>query len=257
MLDVVRQAAETVFVPLTIGGGIRDTVDPDGTPRSALEVAGSYFRCGADKVSIGSDAVFAVEDLLAAGGKKTGKTGIETISYGYGAQAVVVSIDPKRAYATSLSDIPLIHRANAVDLSAPLPGTTKALKTELGPNGEQFCWYQCTVRGGRELRDLDVVQLAQGVESLGAGEILLNSVDRDGQKSGFDLRLVNQVRKAVRIPVVASSGAGRVEDFEEVFEATGVEAALAAGIFHRKEVPIEDVKGWLRKVGVPVRKDMA
>ncbi|KAL8286934.1 hypothetical protein RQP46_003940 [Phenoliferia psychrophenolica] len=255
MLDVVRQSAETVFVPLTIGGGIRDTVDPDGTTRSALEVAGTYFRCGADKVSIGSDAVFAVEAMLAAG-KKSGETGIETISYAYGAQAVVVSIDPKRAYAASLDDVPLLHRQNAVDLAAPLPGTTKPLKTELGPNGERYCWYQCTVRGGRELRDLDVVQLAQGVEALGAGEILLNSVDRDGSKAGFDLRLVNQVRKAVRIPVVASSGAGKVEDFEEVFDATGVEAALAAGIFHRHEVPIEDVKSYLRKVSIPVRKDL-
>ena len=256
MLDVVRQSAETVFVPLTIGGGIRDTVDPDGTARSALEVAGTYFRCGADKVSIGSDAVFAVEAMLAAGGVKTGTTGIETISYAYGAQALVVSIDPKRAYAASLDDVPLLHRPNTVDLAAPLPGTTKPLKTELGPNGERYCWYQCTVRGGRELRDLDVVQLSQGVEALGAGEILLNSVDRDGSKAGFDLRLVNQVRKAVRIPVVASSGAGTVEDFEEVFDATGVEAALAAGIFHRREVPIADVKDHLRTAGIPVRKDL-
>lgn len=257
MLDVVRQSAETVFVPLTIGGGIRDTVDPDGTARSALEVAGTYFRCGADKVSIGSDAVYAVEAMLAAGGAKTGTTGIETISYAYGAQAVVVSIDPKRAYAHSLADVPANHRANAVDLAGPLPESpSDALKSDLGPNGERFCWYQCTVRGGRELRDLDVVQLAQGVEALGAGEILLNSVDRDGSKAGFDLRLVNQVRRNVRIPVVASSGAGKVEDFGEVFEETGVEAALAAGIFHRKEVPIEDVKEYLRTVGVPVRKDL-
>ncbi|GAA5884469.1 hypothetical protein JCM6882_005264 [Rhodosporidiobolus microsporus] len=255
MLDVIRQAAETVFVPLTIGGGIRDTVDPDGTARSALEVAGSYFRCGADKVSIGSDAVFAVEELHANNGKKSGKTGIETISEAYGAQAVVVSFDPKRVYATSLSDIPEIHRPSAVDLSAPLPGSSTPLKADLGPNGEQFCWYQCTVRGGREVRDIDVVQLAKGVEALGAGEILLNSVDKDGSKSGFDCRLVNLVRSSVGIPVVASSGAGKVEDFEEVFKVTDVEAALAAGIFHRKEVPIEAVKKHLVDTEVKVRKE--
>ncbi|BGP14542.1 hypothetical protein JCM10213_001890 [Rhodosporidiobolus nylandii] len=255
MLDVIRSAAETVFVPLTIGGGIRDTTDPDGTSRSALEVAGTYFRCGADKVSIGSDAVFAVEELHANDNKPTGKTSVETISEAYGAQAVVVSFDPKRVYATSLEDIPEIHRPCAVDLSAPLPGSSTPLKADLGPNGEQFCWYQCTVRGGREVRDIDVVQLAKGVELLGAGEILLNSVDKDGSKSGFDCRLVDLVRRSVGIPVVASSGAGKVEDFEEVFKVTDVEAALAAGIFHRKEVPIEAVKKHLVDTGVKVRKE--
>ncbi|BGP23410.1 glutamine amidotransferase / cyclase [Rhodotorula toruloides] len=255
MLDVVRQSAETVFVPLTIGGGIRDSVDPDGTTRSALEVAGTYFRCGADKVSIGSDAVFAVEELLAADGKKTGKTSIETISYAYGAQAVVVSFDPKRVYANSIDEIPEAHRPCAVDLAGPLASAPdKELKLELGPNGERYCWYQCTVRGGRETRDIDVVQLAQGVEKLGAGEILLNSVDKDGSKSGFDCRLVELVRRSVGIPVVASSGAGKVEDFSEVFEATGVEAALAAGIFHRKEVPIDAVKKHLVDAGIKTRR---
>ncbi|BGO90227.1 hypothetical protein NBRC10512_002430 [Rhodotorula toruloides] len=255
MLDVIRQAAETVFVPLTIGGGIRDTTDPDGTTRSALEVAGTYFRCGADKVSIGSDAVFAVEELLAADGKLTGKTSIETISYAYGAQAVVVSFDPKRVYANSIDEIPEAHRPCAVDLAGSLASSPdKELKADLGPNGERYCWYQCTVRGGRETRDVDVVQLAQGVEKLGAGEILLNSVDKDGSKSGFDCRLVDLVRRSVGIPVVASSGAGKVEDFSEVFEATGVEAALAAGIFHRKEVPIEAVKKHLVDAGIKTRR---
>ncbi|GAA5872701.1 hypothetical protein JCM16303_004613 [Sporobolomyces ruberrimus] len=258
MLDVVRQSAETVFVPLTIGGGIKDTVDPDGQSRSALEVAGTYFRCGADKVSIGSDAVFAVEELLKNDNKPSGKTGIETISYAYGAQAVVVSFDPKRVYANSLEEIPESHRTSAVDLSSPvLPSgrkTSTPLRPDLGPNGEKFCWYQCTVLGGRQTRDIDVVQLAQGVALLGAGEILLNSVDKDGSKSGFDLRLVDLVRSSVSIPVVASSGAGKVEDFEEVFKVTEVEAALAAGIFHRKEVPIEDVKKHLTETGVKVRK---
>ncbi|POY72445.1 hypothetical protein BMF94_4271 [Rhodotorula taiwanensis] len=255
MLDVLRGASETVFVPLTIGGGIRDSVDPDGTKRSALEVAGTYFRCGADKVSIGSDAVFAVEELLAADGKPSGKTSIETISYAYGAQAVVVSFDPKRVYSKSLEDIAEPHRSSAVDLAGPLRSAPDTkLRDDLGPNGERYCWYQCTVSGGREVRDLDVVQLAQGVEKLGAGEILLNSVDKDGSKSGFDCRLVDLVRSSVSIPVVASSGAGKVEDFTEVFKTTGVEAALAAGIFHRKEVPIEDVKKHLVDEAVKIRK---
>ncbi|KAM0788614.1 hypothetical protein ACM66B_001733 [Microbotryomycetes sp. NB124-2] len=258
MLDVVRQSAETVFVPLTIGGGIRDTTDPDGTTRSALEVAGAYFRSGADKVSIGSDAVYAVQDLITKhDNKPTGQTSIETISYAYGAQAVVVSFDPKRVYVRSIEDVPEAHKASVVDLRETIlkgRGTTgRPIKADLGPNGQEFCWYQCTVKGGRESLDVDVVQLAKGVELLGAGEILLNSVDKDGSKSGFDLRLINLVRKNVSIPVVASSGAGKVQDFSEVFRETDVEAGLAAGIFHRKEVPIKDVKDHLKQSGFGTR----
>jgi glutamine amidotransferase/cyclase len=246
MLDVVRGAAETVFVPLTIGGGIRDTVDPDGTPRSALEVASAYFRGGADKVSIGSDAVTAVEELLAAGRRKTGRTAIETISAAYGVQAVVVSIDPKRVYLASPDAAPVVHRPCVVALA----------EGDRGPNGEAYCWWQCTIKGGRETRDLDVVQLAQGAQALGAGELLLNSVDRDGSKAGFDAGLVGLVRRAVSIPLVASSGAGRASHFADVFEATDVEAALAAGIFHRKEVPIAEVKADLGSRGVRTRRDL-
>jgi imidazole glycerol-phosphate synthase len=114
-----------------------------------------------------------------------------------------------------------------------------------GPGGERFCWYQCTINGGREGRDLDAVTLARTCENLGAGEILLNCIDRDGTNAGFDLELINAVAAAVTIPVIASSGAGRVEHFHEVFTATEAEAALAAGIFHRREVPIGDVKHFL------------
>jgi glutamine amidotransferase/cyclase len=255
MLEVVRAAAETVFVPLTVGGGIKDTIDPDGTPRSALEVAGAYFRSGADKVSIGSEAVFAVEDLMkreAQGLGKTGKTGIETISAGYGSQAVVVSIDPKRVYVDTtipgwLESFPAAHRACLII------GDEATSRTAPGEKGQAW-WYQCTISGGRAVRDVDVVQLAKGVEKLGAGEILLNSVDRDGSGKGFDLDLINLVKGSVGIPVVASSGAGAPEDFTEVFERTGTEAALAAGIFHRGEVGIDEVKAELEGKGLAVRR---
>lgn len=256
MLDVVRASAGTVFVPLTVGGGIKDTVDPDGTPRSALEVAGAYFRAGADKVSIGSEAVLNVEDMLAreARGEEplTGKTGIETIAKGYGSQAVVVSIDPKRVYYDTtetnwLQAVPEAHRPCLVT------GETATTRTKPDEQGKAW-WYQCTISGGRAVRDIDVVQLARGVERLGAGEILLNSVDRDGSGKGFDLDLIKLVRDAVSIPVVASSGAGSPKDFEEVFEKTGVEAALAAGIFHRGEVGIDEVKDELKRDGIPVRQ---
>jgi glutamine amidotransferase/cyclase len=115
------------------------------------------------------------------------------------------------------------------------------------------CWYQCTVKGGREGRDVDVIQLVQTCEKLGAGEILLNCIDKDGTNSGFDIELIKLVSEAVSIPVIASSGAGKVEHFSEVFEEADVEAALAAGIFHREEVPIEAVKDHMREKGIETR----
>ena len=124
---------------------------------------------------------------------------------------------------------------------------------EPGPNGETLAWYQCTVKGGREGRDVDVRQLVQACEALGAGEILLNCIDKDGTKSGFDIELINDVKSAVSIPVIASSGAGTVEHFSEVFDRTAADAALAAGIFHRNEVPLPSVKEHLRAHGTAVR----
>jgi len=228
MLTVLEQASRSVFVPLTIGGGIRDYTDKNGRHYSALEVATEYFRSGADKVSIGSDAVFIVEAFLRSG-KKSGDSAIETIARVYGNQAVVISVDPRRVYAASADAVP--HPV--IETQFP------------GPRGERFCWYQCTVKGGREGRDVDAVTLARVCEKLGAGEILLNCIDRDGTGAGFDLELVDAVTRAVSIPVIASSGAGREEHFLEVFSRTEAEAALAAGIFHRREVPLDAVKAYL------------
>ena len=115
-----------------------------------------------------------------------------------------------------------------------------------GPNGEGYCWYQCTVRGGREGKDVDAITLAQICEELGAGEILLNCIDRDGTNLGYDLELIVAVADGVSIPVIASSGAGDAQHFHEVFSKTEAESALAAGIFHRKEVPIGEVKDYLK-----------
>ncbi|EPT03864.1 hypothetical protein FOMPIDRAFT_1046345 [Fomitopsis schrenkii] len=246
MLAVVRAAAEEVFVPLTIGGGIKDTVDPDGTAHSALEVAGAYFRAGADKVSVATEAVYAVERMrerTADGGvgEGDGTSAIETIAHAYGRQAVVVSIDPRRVYVEPDYDGP--YKGELVF------GKPGGAEKERG----KAWWYQCTVKGGRENRPLSVVQLAKGVEKLGAGEIILNSIDRDGTGLGFDVDLVALVRRSVRIPIVASSGAGKPEHFVEVFAKTDVEAALAAGIFHREEVSIQDVKQALSTAGSSVR----
>ena len=228
MLEVLQRTSENVFVPLTIGGGIRDYTDKNGRSYSALEVAAEYFRSGADKVSIGSDAVRIVEAYLKSG-RAEGSSAIEAISRVYGNQAVVISIDPRRVYVPGPDAV--AHRV--IETAIP------------GPAGERHCWYQCTVSGGREGRDLDAVTLAAACERLGAGEILLNCIDRDGTGQGFDIELINAVKSAVTIPVIASSGAGSEEHFLEVFTRTDAEAALAAGIFHRGEVPIESVKRFL------------
>lgn len=242
MLEILRLTSQTVFVPLTIGGGIRDTVDPlDGRKVSALDIASMYFRSGADKVSIGSDAVTAAEDYYAAGSKLSGTTAIEQISRAYGNQAVVVSIDPKRVYVAS-PEAAGAHAPNTIKTKFPGPS-----------GGEEYCYYACTIKGGRETRDLDVVQLAQAVEAMGCGELLLNCIDRDGTNSGFDLELIRQVKGSVKIPVIASSGAGNPAHFEEVFAETTTDAALGAGMFHRGEYTVRDVKEYLGKKGLAAR----
>ena len=230
MMAVLKETSRRVFVPLTIGGGIRDYTDAEGRTYSALEVAAGYFRAGADKVSIGSDAVKIVESYLKTG-RGTGSSAIEAIARVYGNQAVVISVDPRRVYVSS------------PDAACGHPVIETAFP---GPGGERYCWYQCTVKGGREGRDVDAVTLARVCETLGAGEILLNCIDRDGTSEGFDIELINAVKAAVSIPVIASSGAGCAAHFHEVFTRTAAESALAAGIFHRREVPIEEVKRYLR-----------
>lgn len=228
MLEVLEKTSENVFVPLTIGGGIRDYTDKEGRHYSALQVASEYFRSGADKISIGSDAVLIVEEVLKSG-KATGMSSIEQIARVYGNQAVVISVDPRRVYVDSPNTV-----------------SHETISTEYpGPGGEKYCWYQCTIKGGREGRELDAITLARVCEQLGAGEILLNCIDKDGTNSGFDLELINAVKNAVSIPVIASSGAGKADHFLEVFTETHAESALAAGIFHRREVAIGEVKKYL------------
>jgi glutamine amidotransferase/cyclase len=228
MIEVLKRTSENVFVPLTIGGGIRDYTDRHGHTYTALEVAAEYFRSGADKISIGSDAVVIAEQVLKTG-RATGRSAIEEISRRYGNQAVVISIDPRRVYVASPDEV--THET--IETATP------------GPQGERHCWYQCTIKGGRERRNLDAVTLARISEKLGAGEILLNCIDRDGTNAGFDIELINTVKQAVSIPVIASSGAGCEAHFLDVFTRTAAEAALAAGIFHRREVPILSVKQYL------------
>jgi glutamine amidotransferase/cyclase len=192
-----------------------DMVDgATGQEVSALQVAKLYFESGADKVSIGSDAVAAAEEYYASGRRLSGKTAIEQISRAYGAQAVVVSVDPKRIFVRQRDET--TH--HTIETAFP------------DSHGSKYVWYACTVKGGREQRDLDVKQLVQAVEAMGAGEILLNAIHRDGSNRGFDRELIGDVKASVKIPVIASSGAGHPEHFVEVFRETSTDAALGAGM---------------------------
>jgi len=242
MLQVLEEASRSCFVPLTVGGGIRSyTDDESGKTYGALEVAATYFRAGADKVSIGSDAVYAAEDYQKSQGHLSSETSIEQISQVYGVQAVVISIDPKRVYVTS------------PDKAAVAGHVVVSCDDNVGPNGETFCWYQCTVKGGREERPICAVTVAKACQALGAGEIMLNCINADGQGTGFDLTLMKAVSDAVTIPVIASSGAGKAEHFSQVFTKTNVQAALAAGMFHREEVTIQEVKDHMKDENIPTR----
>jgi len=211
-------------------------------------VADAYFRAGADKISIGSDAVDVAKKYMQSG-KADGSSSIEQISHKYGRQAVVVSIDPRRRWVRSAAEA---DGHALVDHSMPPTSGSKPGGLR-GPDGESLCWYECTVQGGRKGSGFDAVQLAKGVEALGCGELLVNCIDNDGQNDGYDLGLLRQVHDAVGIPVIASSGAGCPEHFTEVFRATGVEAGLAASILHRNEVTIAQIKQHLDGAGVSVR----
>jgi glutamine amidotransferase/cyclase len=240
MLELVKMVSQSVFVPLTIGGGIRDYTDSNGRKWTALEVADAYFRGGADKVSIGSDAVYIAEEFYKNNETGNGSSAIETISYKYGRQAVVISLDPKRVWVTENNPVPAFK-----------PSVVKKVNPATGELGQ--CWYRCTVSGGRVERDIDVAQVCKAVEKLGAGEILVNCIDEDGQGRGFDIELVGLVKSCVSIPVIASSGAGNPNHFVQVFKAVDCEAALAAGIFHREEVSIQQVKSEMFEKGIVTR----
>ena len=191
--DVVERTAEQVFVPLTVGGGIR-----------TLEDFRQLLRAGADKISVNSAAV-----------KDPGL--ISRAAERFGSQCVVLAIDARRR-----------------------------------PEGS----YEVVVAGGRTPTGLDAVEWARRGEALGAGEILLTSMDADGTKAGFDLEMTRAVTQAVSIPVIASGGCGSLEHFAQVFAETDCDAALAASLFHFGELTVPQVKDYLRLQGIPVRKDV-
>ena len=191
VVDMVRKVAETVFIPFTVGGGIR-----------TVEDFRALLREGADKISINSSAIQTPELISAAADK-------------FGSQCVVVAIDAKRR-----------------------------------PDGTGWNIYK---NGGRVDVGIDALEWAAKVEKLGAGEILLTSMDCDGTKAGYDLELTRAVADAVSIPVIASGGAGRLEHFKDALTVGGADAALAASLFHYKELEILEVKEYLRGEGISVR----
>lgn len=245
MLEVLKHAAKNIFVPLTVGGGIKDMLDPTSQKViPALKVAELYFDSGADKVSLGSEAVAIAENYYRANKRKSGSTAIEQISKCFGNQAVVISIDPKRKYVESPTDTSM----QCIEISD---------KSRFGPRGEKFCYYQATSRGGRMIHEIGALEVCLACEDLGAGEILLNSIDHDGSNKGFNLELLRQVKEKVSIPVIASSGAGRPDHFSEVFKMEcGIDAALGAGMFHRGDFEVADVKRHLLQEGMDVRLEV-
>lgn len=190
IVDVVSRTAKQVFVPLTVGGGIR-----------TVEDFREILRAGADKVSVNSSAVNHPELIAEAADI-------------FGSQCVVVAIDARR-----------------------------------NGNGR----FNVVINGGRIDTGLDAVEWAKKACSLGAGEILLTSMDTDGTKNGFDLELLNAVTAVVNVPVIASGGCGKLEHFSEVFERTKADAALAASLFHYRELTVGQVKRHLLERGIPAR----
>ena len=187
--DILRRVASEIFIPLTVGGGIRTLEDFD-----------RVLNCGADKVSVNSGAI-ADPSLLSAAARK------------YGDQCVVLSMDVKRVEGR----------------------------------------FRLFAKGGREDTGIDAMEwAARGVEN-GAGEIVLNSIDTDGVKQGFDLEMLDVLAARVKVPIVASGGAGNMEHFAELFTHPGVDAGLAASIFHTKQVEIKHLKRFLRGKGVEMR----
>jgi imidazole glycerol-phosphate synthase subunit HisF len=216
MVDVVARTADQVFIPLTVGGGVRSVDDVD-----------LLLRAGADKVSLNTAAIARPELLTEVAGR-------------FGAQCVVVSVDARR------SALPGEDPASGeVRASGEVPASGEASASGGG-------WFEVTTHGGRRGTGLDAIAWARRAAELGAGEILLNSMDADGTRGGFDLELIRAVREAVDVPVIASGGAGRVGDFAPAVVA-GADAVLAASVFHFGQIKIGEVKESLRAAGHAVR----
>lgn len=214
LLDVVSRTAQQLFVPLTVGGGINEVSD--------IALA---LRAGADKVSINTAGVKRPELIGEASAK-------------FGKQCVVASIDAR----LEKRQIELVARTEATN--------TGQSQTAPASNGT---WFRVFTHGGRTATELDAITWARQCATMGAGEILVTSIDQDGRRNGYDLELTARVVEAVSVPVIASGGAGTPEHMRDVFLLAGADAALAAGIFHDGTTTVAQVKRVLSAAGIPVR----
>jgi len=214
LMDTVQRVARKLFIPLTVGGGVR-----------AIEDARRLLTAGADKVAVNTAAVETPEV-------------VSELAQGYGRQAVVVAIDARRVAPGGTSPRRLTGSPAHAALQGGPPDATR---------------WKVVTYGGTKETELDAVEWAKQVESLGAGEILLTSMDADGTQAGFDCELTAIIARALHIPVIASGGAGGPEHFAEVFLKGYADAALAASIFHFETHTIRSLKEYLRTQGVPVR----
>jgi cyclase len=217
IIDVVMRTAEEVFMPLTVGGGIK-TIDD----------IRDLLKAGCDKVSINTSAV---KDPFF----------ISRTAERFGSQCIVVAIDAKRV-SHNMYDATgekWFDDSSLNDVCLKLPSN-------------ELLWAIST-HGGRKMKLIDAVKWAKKMEELGAGEIMLTSMDKDGTKDGYDIELTKTISEAVSIPVIASGGAGTLEHLYEAFEYGKADAALAASIFHYREYAIKEAKEYLKSKGVPVR----
>ncbi len=218
ILDVVMKTASDVFMPLTVGGGIR-----------SIDDIRDLLKAGCDKVSINTAAVKDPYFISKAAEK-------------FGTQCIVVAIDAKRV-SGSLSDTAgekWFEDRTLKDVCLDLPAT------------DQLTWAIST-HGGRKMKPINAVQWAMKMEELGAGEIMLTSMDMDGTKDGYDIELTRTISESVSIPVIASGGAGNLEHLYDALEYGKADAVLAASIFHYREYTIREAKEYLKSKGVPVR----
>jgi cyclase len=221
ILDVVARTADDVFMPLTVGGGIK-----------TLEDIRDLLNAGCDKVSINTTAV---RDPYF----------INRASERFGSQCIVVAVDAKHVVEG------MIFEPDEPWLSWLKDPALDETRLVMPPDGRQV--WALSTHGGRKMRRLDAVKWARKMEELGAGEILLTSMDRDGTKIGFDIELTRTISEAVTIPVVASGGVGTLEHLREGLTEGKADAALAASIFHYREYSVQDAKKYLKEKGVPVR----
>jgi cyclase len=227
LMDTVHRVARRLFIPLTVGGGVR-----------TLEDAQRLLSAGADKVAVNTAAVESPEV-------------VSQLAEHFGRQALVVAIDARRQVSPADHDsaFPPGSAKTAPFVGAPLVGALG-----VGQDGAKAAplWKVLTY-GGTKPTELDAVEWAREVESRGAGEILLTSMDADGTQAGFDCELTKTIAEALHIPVIASGGAGGPEHFAEVFLKGHADAALAASIFHFETYTLRSLKEYLRSQGVPVR----